>query len=164
MNGERGMGYAGPPDNVGSGGDWLTPPELLSQIRDTFGEFFDPCPYPRPAWDGLAVNWLSRVFVNPPYGREVERWFCKAITEISAGRTEQAIFLLHARTDTKWFHEYVLGGAAALYFVRGRIRFRRPDGSGANSPVPSIIAVFDAEAADGLRVYDWILSKGENEE
>ena len=159
--GERGMGYAGPPDNVGSGGDWLTPPSLLSQIKETWGEFFDPCPYPRPGWDGLSIPWNGAVFVNPPYGRDVSKWLEKAITEIGAGNCERAIFLLHARTDTKWFHEYVLGAATSLYFVRGRIRFQRPDGSGANSPVPSIIAVFDKNGGSGLRVSDWILPGNE---
>ena len=158
---DRGMGYAGPSDNVGSGGDWLTPPSLLAQIRRIWGDLFDPCPYPRPDWDGLAVPWRGTAFVNPPYGRDVDKWLEKALGEISSENCERAIFLLHARTDTRWFHEYVLGDASNLYFVRGRIRFRRPDGPGANSPVPSIIIVFDPEQSGGLTVGDWVLGKEE---
>ena len=158
----RGMGYAGPSDNVGSGGDWLTPPSLLAQIGKVWGELYDPCPYPRPLWNGLSVSWKRSAFVNPPYGREVYVWMGKALYEIGEGNCERAIFLLHARTDTRWFHEYVLGAASELRFVRGRIRFLRPDGSGANSPIPSIIVVFDSQRC-GLTVGDWVL-KEEKEE
>lgn len=56
---------------------WLTP----LNITDALGEFdLDPCGY--PGWptandliclpdDGLAADWYGRVWLNPPYGREV---------------------------------------------------------------------------------------------
>lgn len=49
------------------------------------------------------------------------------------------VMLLPARTDTKWFHEYVLP-YAEIYFIKGRLKF----GDSKNSaPFPSMIAVFD---------------------
>ena len=35
--------------------DWGTPTFILDQYKG----WFDPCPFPRPEWDGLTVNWLS---------------------------------------------------------------------------------------------------------
>ena len=51
------------------------------------------------------------------------------------------MFLIPARTDTRWFHEIVLPHAAEIRFVKGRLKF----GGAANSaPFPSIIVVFNA--------------------
>lgn len=49
--------------------------------------------------------------------------------------------LIHARTDTGWFHDFVLD-KAELRFIRGRIRF---NGSKSNAPFPSLIAVYRPE-------------------
>jgi hypothetical protein len=48
--------------------DYLTPPDLKRRIYGKWDLNFDPCPYPRPEWDGLEVPWEGRAFVNPPYG------------------------------------------------------------------------------------------------
>lgn len=41
--------------------------------------------------DGLALPWrASLTYVNPPYGREVNRWVCKAVAEYDAGNAGQA--------------------------------------------------------------------------
>ena len=36
---------------------YLTPPDLYSQLHKEFNFNFDPCPHPRPAWDGLTKDW-----------------------------------------------------------------------------------------------------------
>lgn len=46
--------------------------------------------------------------------------------------------LLPARTDTKWFHEYIYG-RAEVRFVRGRLKF---GGSKNSAPFPSMVVVF----------------------
>ena len=49
------------------------------------------------------------------------------------------VLLAHARTDTRWFHDWVYGKASEIRFVRGRLRF----GDGTQSaPFPSLVAVF----------------------
>jgi hypothetical protein len=45
----------------------------------------------------------------------------------------EAVLLVHARTDAAWFHE-AAGGAAAVCFTRGRIRFATPTGRGTARP------------------------------
>jgi len=128
-------------------GDWLTPPDLLAEIVRRWGIDFDPCPYPRPEWDGLRVHWGRRCFVNPPYGLGVGRWLDKAILEIGHECTKYAVFLLHARTDTRWFHDYVVPHACEVYAVRGRVQFISPseEGGPMRNPFPSIIVVFDED-------------------
>jgi len=50
------------------------------------------------------------------------------------------VALIPSRTDTKYWHEYVMK-ARHILFVKGRIKF----GDGANSaPFPSVVVVFDS--------------------
>lgn len=71
--------------------------------------------------------------MNPPYGREIGKWVKKA-----AESNATVVCLLPARTDTKWFHEYILG-KAEIRFVKGRLKF----GDGKNSaPFPSMVVIF----------------------
>jgi len=70
--------------------------------------------------NGLIQDWNGRVFLNPPYGREIGIWVKKAIQEYDAGRMSEAIILLPARTDTKWFDVI---SSFPWCAVRGRIKF-----------------------------------------
>ena len=42
---------------------------------------------------------------------------------------KRGIALIFARTDTKGFHDYVFSSARAIYFLKGRVKFHREDGS-----------------------------------
>lgn len=63
----------------------------------------------------------------------------KAHREAGLGAT--VVALLPARTDTRWFHEHVLGHAE-VRFVRGRVRFV---GAVSGAPFPSMIAIWRPE-------------------
>ena len=89
-----------------------------------------------PAQDGLRQDWASSTWCNPPYGREIGKWVRKARLEAERGNT--VVCLLPARTDTRWFHDYVLD-RAEIRFVRGRLKF---GGSKNSAPFPSMVAVF----------------------
>lgn len=115
-----------------------TPPWLLSWLGARFRFTLDPCPLNDASiWDGLARSWAGeRVFCNPPYGRkEIPRWLTKRF------EAELSVYLLPARTDTEWWHEWVLKEAAEIMFFRNRIRF-------IGMPTPayfaSVAVVYDA--------------------
>jgi len=60
-----------------------------------------------------------------------------------------AVFLVPARTDTKWFHDLVLPKAKEIRFIRGRLRF----GDGKNpAPFPSMVVIFEKSSAQSLGV------------
>ena len=84
--------------------------------------------------DGLNQNWNNeRVWCNPPYGKNIYEWVKKAYLSKSL-----VVMLLPARTDTKWFHEYILN-KAEIRFLKGRLRF----GNSKNSaPFPSMIVIY----------------------
>lgn len=58
------------------------------------------------------------------------------------------VVLIPARTDTKYFHDYILG-KTQIRFVRGRLRFTRGSGAGTEpAPSPSMVVVYNVHSAD----------------
>ena len=135
-------------DHGGNRVNYLTPSGLRRKIESRYGggEWFDPCPWPAPPWDGLKVIWRGKAFVNPPYSKDVGEWLEKGIGEIAAGNCSVAVYLLHSRTGTSWFHKYILGRAQEIRFYRGRVAFPLP-GKLRVEPAPfdSVIVAFYPE-------------------
>jgi phage N-6-adenine-methyltransferase len=114
----------------GNGRHWATPPEVFDPLHAEFQFTLDPCATPESAKcprfyteadDGLSRSWAGeRVFMNPPYGREVYAWTKKAREE--AARGALVVGLLPASCDLAWWHEDVVGHAEVRY-IRGRVRF-----------------------------------------
>lgn len=114
----------------GNGRHWETPPEIFGPLNAEFDFTLDPCATPATAKcssffteeeNGLAQPWTGhRVFMNPPYGREVYAWTRKAREE--AARGALVVGLLPASTDLAWWHDDV-AGRAEIRFIRGRVRF-----------------------------------------
>ena len=79
--------------------------------------------------NSLEREWPGRVFLNPPYNRNLAPTFIsKLLQEIEAGRTTAAILLTNNCTDTDWF-DVALRRCAGVCFTHSRIRFTKPDGS-----------------------------------
>ncbi|PLX71854.1 MAG: adenine methyltransferase [Denitrovibrio sp.] len=132
---------------------WETPQDLFDQLNAEFQFNLDPCAlaenakcerYFTPEEDGLSKSWDGcRVFMNPPYGREIP-----VLIEKAASSKALIVCLLPARTDTRWFHDYVYG-KAEIRFIKGRLKFGN---AVHNCPFPCMIVVFNnlkkgAEAA-----------------
>lgn len=130
--------------------DWETPQELFNELDREFRFALDVCAtndnskcgcYITPEQNSLRQEWaiLSRgraCWMNPPYGREIGKWVKKAYEESLRGCT--VVCLLPARTDTRWFHDYIYG-VAEVRFIRGRLKF---GGAKNSAPFPSMIVVF----------------------
>jgi site-specific DNA-methyltransferase (adenine-specific) len=136
--------------------DWETPKELFDKLDKVYHFTLDPCAtkgnakcakYYTKKDDGLAQSWKrERVFVNPPYGRRIGGWVRKCY---KAAKVEDAIVvaLLPSRTDTLWFHGYVLNAVGEEYapyisikFIRGRLKFEVNGKPVKNSaPFPSVL-------------------------
>ena len=121
--------------------EWETPNELFRELDREFHFTLDVCATRDNAKcelffskeiDGLKQQWGKRNFMNPPYGREIGKWVKKA------SKNPVTVCLLPARTDTRWFHDYIYD-KAEIRFLKGRIKF----GGGENSaPFPSMVVIF----------------------
>lgn len=125
--------------------EWRTPQSLYQKLDREFHFTYDPCP-PKGHF-GFFEPWGERNFINPPYS-EVERWISKAWRESRKGKL--CVLLVASRTDTKWFHRYVLPYAKEIRFIQGRVRFVNNSGVRNSAPFPSMIVVFDGRKL-GLR-------------
>lgn len=93
--------------------------------------------------DGLCQSWSPfRCWMNPPYGRQIGRWVQKAFEESRVGAT--VVCLLPARTDTAWWHDYVIPRGKVV-FIRGRLRFGEAK---AGAPFPSAVVIFRSDARE----------------
>jgi phage N-6-adenine-methyltransferase len=116
--------------------EWYTPDEYLEAAHDVLGGFdLDPASsdkaqekvqarrYYTTKQDGLKLEWVGRVWLNPPYAQPlIAQFVSKMITERLAKRVTAGIMLTHNYTDTAWFHE-AAACADAICFTRGRIKF-----------------------------------------
>lgn len=123
---------------------WSTPSTIKQKLQDEFNfDDFDPCPLnDNPDFDGLKIEWANKVFVNPPYSKLKTTkkgglgWIEKGHQEAQKGKL--IVFLIPARTDTKWFHEIILKNNYEVRFIKGRLKFGDKKGS---APFPSILVI-----------------------
>lgn len=134
--------------------EWLTPPEIITSL----GKFdLDPCsPINRP-WDtagnhytildnGLTKVWDGRVWMNPPYGNQIERWMNKLSFH------QNGIALTFARTETEMFFAQIWNKAESIFFFEGRLHFYRVDGTRAkdNGGAPSCLISYGENNAEAI--------------
>lgn len=125
--------------------EWATPQDLYDSLHQEFSFETDVCATPENAKcarfftkfdDGLSQEWTGHCFCNPPYGSQIGHWVRKAFLSSQRGAT--VVLLIPARTDTHYWHDYVLK-ASEIRFLKGRLRF----GCSTNSaPFPSAVVVF----------------------
>lgn len=104
-----------------------------------------------PEWDSKTCVWC-----NPPYGRKIVEWV-KKCDEQHRVYNRSVVMLIPARTDTKYFHDYIYGKYPVL-FVRGRLHF---NGSKHAAPFPSML-VFMVNEMFLQKMRGGVLSKNIN--
>jgi phage N-6-adenine-methyltransferase len=125
--------------------EWETPLNFFRNVCRIYGPFnIDVCAsrqnakcttYYTPEDDGLSKSWAGKCWMNPPYGRSIGKWIQKAYEESLKGAI--VVCLVPSRTDTKWWHNYVMKGK--VEFIKGRLYFG--DGKG-RAPFPSALVIF----------------------
>ena len=128
---------------------WSTPRDFFARVDAEFHFSLDVCAvaenalcprYYSPEENGLSQPWTGRCWMNPPYGREIGRWVERAFYAGSwLGTAEVVVCLLPARTDTRWWWNYVRFGE--VRFIPGRLKF---GGQKNAAPFPSALVVFGA--------------------
>lgn len=131
--------------------EWETPQSFFDALDAEFGFTLDVAASHKNAkcaayycgeWgrNGLHEPWTGVVWCNPPYGNEIGEWVERGYRQAQLGAT--VVMLIPARTETRYWHDYVMR-AAEIRFVRGRLRFVGVSGgNGHNAPFPSAVVVF----------------------
>jgi len=112
--------------NTHKSAEWYTPAWIFEELAITFD--LDPSsPHDMetavPAKtkltvfdDGLSKEWLGRVWLNPPYGKETPFWIRRMIAH------GNGVALVFSRTDAAWCQE-AMKSCASMLFLGGRIQF-----------------------------------------
>lgn len=91
--------------------------------------------YYTAADDGLAQYWSGRVYMNPPYGREIGAWVAKLVESYTNGDVSEWVALVPGRVDTEWWQR-LTAASVFVCFVDGRLTFV---GNDAPAPFPSAV-------------------------
>ena len=145
-------------DFTGAGGaaymsnrmNWETPQELFDQLDAEFHFTLDAassatnhkCQKYYTAEDSAFDHeWGGggTVLCKPPNGKANAEWVRKCSAEASRKDT-LVVMLLPARTDTRWFQQFILN-RAEVRFLKGRLRFETNGIPGGPAPFPSMIVV-----------------------
>lgn len=148
--------------------EWETPWSLFDPLNQEFDFTLDVAAskentrclrYLTAEDDALTVDWAEYIrrecrpyrpvcWLNPPYGPGIGRWLAKAAAERLNSVT--TVCLLPARTDTRWWHQYVWDASThhphtgvEVRFLAGRVRFElggKPAPAG--STFPSVLVIF----------------------
>ena len=137
-----------------------TPQDFYENLNKEFHFTLDPCSkeynhktdkYYTQEQNGLSKNWCGEtVFCNPPYGRSIGTWVKKCYEESKKENTI-VVMLIPARTDTRWFHEYIYNTDAEIRFIKGRLKFvnrllpswnEEGDYKLQSAPFPSMVVIF----------------------
>ena len=133
--------------------EWYTPKDLYDKLNAAFHFKCDPCTtadnplgteiFYTKEQDGLRQEWYDVTFLNPPYGREIGEWVEKAQLSTYIYNIN-VVALLPARTDTKWFHDWIYKRPNVMVdFLKGRLKFTSPDNKKPMpAPFPSMICIF----------------------
>lgn len=119
------------------------PPAEFMRLGNEYGILPDPSdlttlhlPDNRTAFcDGLESHWApgipgawepERVWLNPPYGKEIAAHLAHAVREARTGAL--VVALIPVDPSTRWWHEHV-EGVAEVHFLAGRVQFEGATGS-----------------------------------
>ena len=116
--------------------DYKTPPEIYNKALDHLNLTcftLDACcsdnnipaliHFNKGINDGLTESWEPYTWCNPPYN-ECEKWVKKAYEEVKKDNCFVAVLLLPARTETKYWHEYILNNPnCQIQFLKKGYKF-----------------------------------------
>ncbi len=151
---------------------WSTPQAFYNVLDREFhftldaaaNEFNAKCPnYFTQEMDALKQKWTGRVFCNPPYGPDVDKWLQHGMRAAFSKQAEVVVFLLPGFFELAWAQELVFH-VAELRFVRGRLNFELISGESdtqpgrklveSTAPFSSMVAIYEHGRSPIITIMD----------
>jgi len=128
--------------------DWYTPPAYIEAAREAMGGIdMDPASselantivqapvYYTAQTNGLNKKWAGRVWMNPPYSKDLVHLFTtKLLEHLVGGDIDAACVLVNNATDTGWCQP-LLKSCNAVCFPKGRVKFIDKEGNPSGAPL-----------------------------
>ena len=142
--------------------EWYTPPEYLALARQVLGGIdLDPASNPvaqtwvqATTWygireNGLAQPWQGRLWLNPPYGTQLQQWTEKAMHAYRSGAVPAGILLVRPAPGSAWYQQ--ISADFPCCIPHKRIRFIDANGIQQKSPVHGNAFFYLGEAVAHFR-------------
>ena len=147
--------------------EWETPQDFFETLNREFNFTLDACAnndnkkcsnYISPEIDSLKHKWIGRIWLNPPFTKDIYKWIKKAYESSQNGSL--VVVLMQGRSsDTKGWHEYVMK-ADEIRYIKGRLAFAK-HGKIYNVPHMSCIVLIFRPYCKGPPTTCSINTKGE---
>jgi phage N-6-adenine-methyltransferase len=148
--------------------EWYTPQRYVDAARELMGGIdLDPASnstanetvkaanFYDSTSNGLDKDWTGRVWLNPPYGRDEagsnqDIWSRRLIEQYNASITTEAVLLVNAAVDTKWFQRLF---DYPICFPDHRINFYSPENSVSGSTHGSAFVYFGSQVEKFVEMF-----------
>jgi phage N-6-adenine-methyltransferase len=165
--------------------EYGTPKDFFDKLNKIFRFSLDPCTtkdnplgterFFTQKEDGLRQEWNGNTFINPPFGKGIDKWLYKMWYSNLSNNSDDCnyVMLLPARTDTRWFQDLIMKkyveSNSVIYFIKGRIKFVNPVLNGKKEPaiIGSMLWIMTNDDYDelndlkksipGILIDDWII-------
>ena len=112
--------------------EYETPKEIFEPLQKEFNLQLDVCAsssnhkldnYFNKEDDALTKDWHKQgnFWMNPPFGRQLKKWVQKSHEESQKGVV--GVSILPVRSNTLWWHKYIIDTKAEVRFLKGEIKF-----------------------------------------
>ena len=112
--------------------EYETPKEIFEPLQKEFNLQLDVCAsssnhkldnYFTKEDDALTKDWHKHgnFWMNPPFGRQLKKWVQKGYEESQKGVI--GVSILPVRSNTLWWHKYIIDTKAEVRFLKGEIKF-----------------------------------------
>lgn len=112
--------------------EYSTPDTISNPLIEEFGLDLDVCAnennkkckyYFSKDDNGLNQQWDRNFWCNPPYSqKQISKWVKYGYEQhLKYGVT--GVFILPVRSNTNWWHKYIIDTKAEVRFLKGEIKF-----------------------------------------
>ena len=111
--------------------EYETPNEIFKPLQKEFNLRLDVCAnddnakcqiYITKEMDALSSDWNYNFWMNPPFGRDLKKWVQKAYEESKKNKVN-GVLILPVRSNTNWWHKYIIETKAEVRFLKGETKF-----------------------------------------
>jgi len=111
--------------------EYETPNEVFEPLQKEFNLQLDVCAtkenhkcdlYFTKEQSALYQDWKLNFWMNPPFGRDLKKWVQKAYEE-SQKNNVNGVLILPVRSNTLWWHKYIIDTKAEVRFLKGETKF-----------------------------------------
>ena len=115
--------------------EYETPLEIFTPLESEFNLKMDVAASHKNAkclffytkeMDAFTMPWNKNFWMNPPWGRDLKKWVKYAHEQVNIHKII-GVLLLPVRTNTQWWHKYIINAKQEVRFLKGEIKFNNMD-------------------------------------